>query len=358
MNQRERVAGSFAKKAAAFFRISRSSRTWRFSLRSCASSSRSAVVSLVRPRVRFARARWTHVRRRRFRQIEVAGDRAHALALVEDQADRLALKSSSNRRRDRRLLVVSAIGVDILSAFRKGSTKLIKPMCQMWRLMRANVLPSVGLEHEALDDARKAVQLDEGFWLGWAGSWAAFARRHQHAEAMPCAERAMAGAPWCPYSIGLMAPALANEGRPHGAQSLLAALRGDAYGGPVGLAVYYLARGENRAGRRMGRQSGRTALPGDRPASDSRVRAVAAAFCGVAKRVEEDEPRTRRTRSYTAVRECLRRNLPGSNWAWIRFTLCPGAPVFEGWRGCLRAHVPTLSESRRVAQPDGTARSV
>ena len=27
-------------------------------------------------------------------------------------------------------------------------------------------------------------------------------------------------------------------------QSLLAALRGDAYGGPVGLAVYYLARGE------------------------------------------------------------------------------------------------------------------
>ena len=117
-------------------------------------------------------------------------------------------------------------------------------MCQMWRLMRANVLPSVGLEHEALDDARKAVQLDEGFWVGWAGSWAAFARRHQHAEAMPCAERAMAGAPWCPYSIGLMAPALANEGRPHGAQSLLAALRGDAYGGPVGLAVYYLARGE------------------------------------------------------------------------------------------------------------------
>ena len=35
----------------------------------------------------------------------------------------------------------------------------------------------------------------------------------------------------------------------------------------------------------------------------------------------------------TPASECLRRNLPGSNWAWIRFTLCAGAPVFEGWRG-------------------------
>jgi hypothetical protein len=35
----------------------------------------------------------------------------------------------------------------------------------------------------------------------------------------------------------------------------------------------------------------------------------------------------------TPASECLRRNRPGSNWAWIRFTLCAGAPVFEGWRG-------------------------
>jgi hypothetical protein len=35
----------------------------------------------------------------------------------------------------------------------------------------------------------------------------------------------------------------------------------------------------------------------------------------------------------TPASDCLRRNVPGSNWAWIRFTLCLGAPVFEGWRG-------------------------
>jgi hypothetical protein len=37
----------------------------------------------------------------------------------------------------------------------------------------------------------------------------------------------------------------------------------------------------------------------------------------------------------TPASECLRRNLAGSNWAWIRFTLCAGAPVFEGWRGLM-----------------------
>jgi eukaryotic-like serine/threonine-protein kinase len=118
------------------------------------------------------------------------------------------------------------------------------PLCQMWRLMRANLLPSVGLEHEALDDALEAVELDPGFWLGWADLGLLYARRHQHPEAMQCAERAMAGAPWCPYSIGVMAAALANQGQANEAQPLLVALRGDAYGGPVGLAVYSLARGE------------------------------------------------------------------------------------------------------------------
>jgi tetratricopeptide (TPR) repeat protein len=118
------------------------------------------------------------------------------------------------------------------------------PLCQMWRLMRANVLPAVGLERDALDDARKAVELDPRFWLGWADLGLLHARRQQHEAAMQCAERAMADAPWCPYSIGVMAAALANVGQADRATPLLAALEADAYGGPVGLAVYYLARGE------------------------------------------------------------------------------------------------------------------
>lgn len=54
----------------------------------------------------------------------------------------------------------------------------------------------------------------------------------------------MAFAPWCPYSIGVMAAAFANEGQASRAEPLLAALQGDAYGGPVGFVVYFLARGD------------------------------------------------------------------------------------------------------------------
>lgn len=54
----------------------------------------------------------------------------------------------------------------------------------------------------------------------------------------------MAGAPWCPYSIGVMAAALANDGQANRAEPLLAVLQEDVYRGPVGLAVYALARGE------------------------------------------------------------------------------------------------------------------
>jgi serine/threonine-protein kinase len=165
------------------------------------------------------------------------------------------------------------------------------PLCQMWRLMRANLLSSVGLEHEALDDARKAVELDPGFWLGWADLGLLHARRHQHTEAMRCAERAMAGAPWCLYSIGVMAAALANQGQVNEAQPLLDGLRGDAYGGPVGLAVYSLARGEIEYAVEWSAKAVEQRFPAFIPRLIRAFRAVAAALGGMAGRVEEDEPR-------------------------------------------------------------------
>lgn len=39
----------------------------------------------------------------------------------------------------------------------------------------------------------------------------------------------------------------------------------------------------------------------------------------------------------TPASECLRRHAPGSQWAWIRITLCADAPVFDGWRGLTHA---------------------
>ena len=62
-DEREPDAFSFTKKAAAFFSISRSVRSTRTSFRRRRSSSRSSVVSPVRPFVRSARARSTQFRK-------------------------------------------------------------------------------------------------------------------------------------------------------------------------------------------------------------------------------------------------------------------------------------------------------
>ena len=118
------------------------------------------------------------------------------------------------------------------------------PLCQMWHCMRANVVQGSGFEDAARDDLRKAVELDPNFWFGWAQLGVLCANRGQQSEAMHCAEKAMGAAPWSPYSIGLMAGALANTGQAEKAEPLLATLRSDSYGGPVGFLVECLARGD------------------------------------------------------------------------------------------------------------------
>src|ERR1700736_1030932 len=112
----------FAKKAAAFFNISRSSWRMRFSLRSRASSSRSAVVSAPGlPLPRSARVCSTHLR-----NDDSVKSRSRAAAptvFPSSSTSRTApaLNSSLKLRRVR-LGCLSAI-VDIVSAFRKVSTK-------------------------------------------------------------------------------------------------------------------------------------------------------------------------------------------------------------------------------------------
>ena len=54
----------------------------------------------------------------------------------------------------------------------------------------------------------------------------------------------MAAAPRSPYSNGLMAGALANSGQADQAAPILSMLRADSYGGPIGLAVDSIVRGD------------------------------------------------------------------------------------------------------------------
>ena len=121
------------------------------------------------------------------------------------------------------------------------------PLCQMWHGMHSNVLQSAGLHEQAYEATLTAVKLDPAFWLGWADLGILAALRGNHEEALRCAEKAMAAAPWSTYSIGLMAGALANVGSTEKAEPLLATLRNDSYGGPIGLVICGVVRGEIEA---------------------------------------------------------------------------------------------------------------
>jgi eukaryotic-like serine/threonine-protein kinase len=118
------------------------------------------------------------------------------------------------------------------------------PLCQMWHHMRSQVLQGLGLDDEALDASRKAVEIDPQFWIGWIQLGLRYAVNGRHTEALQCAEKGYATAPWSAYGIGVMAAALANTGQTEKADPLMDRLRCDTYAGPLGLAVYYLARGD------------------------------------------------------------------------------------------------------------------
>ena len=99
-------------------------------------------------------------------------------------------------------------------------------------------------DDEALEAVRRSVELDANFWLGYSRLGMLCAWRGDYVQARQCAEKAMASAPWSPYSSSLMAVVLMHEGQLQSAESLLAALRADSYGGPVGLMCYHAMRGE------------------------------------------------------------------------------------------------------------------
>ena len=118
------------------------------------------------------------------------------------------------------------------------------PLCQMWHHLRAQVLQGLGLDDEALDACRKTVEIDPQFWLGWIQLGLRHAIHGRHAEALRCAEKGYATAPWSAYGTGVIAAALVNAEQAEKAEPLLDRLRGDTYAGPIGLAVHYLARGD------------------------------------------------------------------------------------------------------------------
>ena len=118
------------------------------------------------------------------------------------------------------------------------------PLSQMWHYTSAVSLLALGSEEAALNESRKSVELDPQFWVGWMLQGLIHALHGRHPESMQCAETAVAGAARAPVAIGLMAAALVNTGRTVEAEPLLDELRSNAPTGPIGMAYFYLARGD------------------------------------------------------------------------------------------------------------------
>jgi serine/threonine-protein kinase len=118
------------------------------------------------------------------------------------------------------------------------------PLSQMWHWILAMTLQGLQLEDDALNESRKAVELDPHFWVGWTWLAVLHSVRGLHADALRCAEKSFASAPWAPSALGVMAATLANVDRAKDAEPLLDALRSEPTNEPLGLAYYNLLRGD------------------------------------------------------------------------------------------------------------------
>jgi serine/threonine-protein kinase len=132
---------------------------------------------------------------------------------------------------------------------RQQSARVVEddPLCQVWHTMYADTLAALGRDDEAGAEMDRAVELDPTFWFGWAQRGVLASRRGDHVTAVDCGERAMAAAPWSPYSMGLLAGALENIGQFDAAAPLLTTLRSHPFAPDVGLFCYHMVRGSHES---------------------------------------------------------------------------------------------------------------
>jgi serine/threonine-protein kinase len=94
---------------------------------------------------------------------------------------------------------------------------------------------------DGFEELRRAVELDDNYWLTVLRLGGINLSRGRIAEALAAAERAYSLAPWSSRAIGFLAGALVRSGDRDRAQGLLDKLgSGEAYGAPHGLATLHL----------------------------------------------------------------------------------------------------------------------
>jgi serine/threonine-protein kinase len=98
------------------------------------------------------------------------------------------------------------------------------PLNLRLRLRLAACLQAAGRDADALLQYREILELDEGYWFAWMALGSLHAAYGRFFDALSCAEKAYALAPWSPHVAGLRAGVLRRTGAECRAVGLLEAI--------------------------------------------------------------------------------------------------------------------------------------
>ena len=115
------------------------------------------------------------------------------------------------------------------------------PLNVSFRVTLALSLQAGGEYVDAATELHQVLDLDQSFFPACVHLSANYEARGMHADAVACAERAYALAPWFNAAIGVLGGLLARAGDRSRAESLAETLRpGHAYGAPRAIAMFHL----------------------------------------------------------------------------------------------------------------------
>jgi len=119
------------------------------------------------------------------------------------------------------------------------------PLHLTYRTVMSICLGAVGRYAEAEAHLRQALDLDPDFAPAYSSLATLYAARRMFAEALPFAEKAYSLAPWFPLATGAYAGLSVRTGEHDRGKELIQRLgSGEAYGAPLGMAVFHTYTGE------------------------------------------------------------------------------------------------------------------
>ena len=118
------------------------------------------------------------------------------------------------------------------------------PLNLRLRLRLAACLQAAGRDTDALAQYREILELDESYWFAYQALGSLHASHGRLTDALACAEKAYALAPWSPHAAGLLAGVLRRTGEVRRADALLEKIGPGHIKSAHARALFYLVCGD------------------------------------------------------------------------------------------------------------------